>query len=176
MTPFDWKFLQIGILRAKDLWKNIAILQEGGSTHVPPTQPVIRVFLLHKQGDNVILYFLECMFWFFCLTFSEEWKLLRNLPKISVLDGSPLSRADLRAVKIDMCRMCVILSAKVSGCTSVQLVSDSLPVHFWFTSGTRECSVLTEHFYNVLTEHVFKNLGTLEHFKKYWEIENYKKF
>merc|ERR1712156_241070 len=43
----------------------------------------------------------------------KEWKLLQNLPKISVLNGSPLSRADLRAVKIDMCRMCVILSAKV---------------------------------------------------------------
>ena len=45
--------------------------------------------------------------------FSEEWKMLQNLPKISVLNGSPLSRADLRAVKIDLCRMCVILSAKV---------------------------------------------------------------
>ncbi len=43
----------------------------------------------------------------------REWMLLRNLPKISILDGSPLSRADLRAVKIDMCRLCVILSAKV---------------------------------------------------------------
>merc|ERR1719420_252775 len=38
--------------------------------------------------------------------------MLQNLPKISVLNGSPLSRADLRAVKIDMCRMCVTLSAK----------------------------------------------------------------
>ena len=46
--------------------------------------------------------------------FPGEWKLLQNLPKISVLNGSPLSRADLRAVKIDMCRLCVILSAKVS--------------------------------------------------------------
>lgn len=44
----------------------------------------------------------------------KEWNLLRNLPKISVLNGSPLSRADLRAIKIDLCRMCVILSAKVS--------------------------------------------------------------
>ena len=45
--------------------------------------------------------------------FSGEWKLLQNLPKISVLNGSPLSRADLCAVKVDMCRLCVILSAKV---------------------------------------------------------------
>jgi hypothetical protein len=47
------------------------------------------------------------------LFFSDEWRLLQNLPKISVLNGNPLSRADLRAVKIDMCRMVVILSAKV---------------------------------------------------------------
>jgi len=46
--------------------------------------------------------------------FSGEWRLLQNLPKISVLNGDPMSRADLRAVKIDMCRMVVILSAKVS--------------------------------------------------------------
>ena len=51
---------------------------------------------------------------YFFFNFTEEWKLLQNMPKISVLNGSPLSRADLRAVKIDMCRMCVILSAKVS--------------------------------------------------------------
>lgn len=47
------------------------------------------------------------------LSLTEEWRLLQNLPKINVLNGSPLSRADLRAVKVDMCRMCVILSAKV---------------------------------------------------------------
>ena len=29
--------------------KNVFILQEGGSTHVSPTQPVIRVVLLHKK-------------------------------------------------------------------------------------------------------------------------------
>ncbi|XP_076368256.1 calcium-activated potassium channel slowpoke-like isoform X2 [Tachypleus tridentatus] len=43
----------------------------------------------------------------------REWKMLQNLPKISVLNGSPLSRADLRAVNINLCDMCVILSAKV---------------------------------------------------------------
>ncbi len=65
----------------------------------------------------------------------REWKTLQNLPKISVLNvrrikhifnffmgiqiispfqGSPLSRADLRAVNVNLCDMCVILSAKVS--------------------------------------------------------------
>ncbi|KFM61375.1 Calcium-activated potassium channel slo-1, partial [Stegodyphus mimosarum] len=43
----------------------------------------------------------------------REWKMLQNLPKISILSGSPLSRADLRAVNINLCDMCVILSAKI---------------------------------------------------------------
>ena len=75
----------------------------------------------------------------------REWSLLKNLPKISVLDGCPMSRADLRwfdiiqpptyfhprakltkhfsirislfssyrAIKINFCRTCIILSAKV---------------------------------------------------------------
>merc|ERR1719347_2132507 len=44
----------------------------------------------------------------------REWKTLQNLPKISILDGAPLSRADLRSVNVSLCDMCVILSAKVS--------------------------------------------------------------
>jgi len=43
----------------------------------------------------------------------REWKMLQNLPKITVLNGSPLSRADLRAVNVNLCDMCVILSAKI---------------------------------------------------------------
>ena len=44
----------------------------------------------------------------------REWYLLKNLPKISVMEGSPMSRADLRALKIKLCKTCVILSAKVN--------------------------------------------------------------
>ena len=33
---------------------------------------------------------------------------------ISYFKGSPLSRADLRAVNVNLCDMCVILSAKIS--------------------------------------------------------------
>ena len=44
----------------------------------------------------------------------REWDTLATLPKISVLHGSPMSRADLRAVNINLCDMCIILSAKVS--------------------------------------------------------------
>merc|ERR1719376_1263963 len=43
----------------------------------------------------------------------REWKTLQSLPKISIVNGSPLSRADLRAVNVNLCDMCVILSAKV---------------------------------------------------------------
>ena len=32
---------------------------------------------------------------------------------LRLLEGSPLSRADLRAVNVNLCDMCVILSAKV---------------------------------------------------------------
>lgn len=32
-----------------------------------------------------------------------------------MLQGSPLSRADLRAVNVNLCDMCTILSAKVAG-------------------------------------------------------------
>ncbi|XP_037400135.1 calcium-activated potassium channel subunit alpha-1-like isoform X4 [Pygocentrus nattereri] len=41
----------------------------------------------------------------------REWETLHNFPKVSILPGSPLSRADLRAVNINLCDMCVILSA-----------------------------------------------------------------
>ncbi|KAL6487301.1 hypothetical protein MHYP_G00039270 [Metynnis hypsauchen] len=41
----------------------------------------------------------------------REWESLHNFPKVSILPGTPLSRADLRAVNINLCDMCVILSA-----------------------------------------------------------------
>ena len=37
------------------------------------------------------------------MTFLErEWGLLRNMPKISVMNGNPLNRADIRAVKVSL--------------------------------------------------------------------------
>ena len=48
-----------------------------------------------------------------CDYLKREWKTLYNLPKISILNGSPLSRADLRAVNINLCDMCVIISARI---------------------------------------------------------------
>ena len=49
----------------------------------------------------------------------REWKTLENLPKISVLAGCPRNREDLRAVNVNLCDMCIILSAKVRGLTNV---------------------------------------------------------
>jgi potassium large conductance calcium-activated channel subfamily M alpha protein 1 len=70
----------------------------------------------------------------------KEWKNLCNFPKISILDvspetfwhavydacfllkGSPLNRANLRAVNINLCDMCVILSARKSSVDDLNLV------------------------------------------------------
>ncbi|KAF3704334.1 Calcium-activated potassium channel subunit alpha-1 [Channa argus] len=41
----------------------------------------------------------------------REWETLHNFPKVTILPGTPLSRADLRAVNVNLCDMCVILSA-----------------------------------------------------------------
>ena len=43
----------------------------------------------------------------------REWGLLSNLPKISVMEGSPNNRADLRAVKVNLARTVILLSAMV---------------------------------------------------------------
>ncbi|CAH1799940.1 unnamed protein product [Owenia fusiformis] len=42
---------------------------------------------------------------------SKEWKTLGNFPDVYILPGSPLCRADLRRVRINRCKMCVVLSA-----------------------------------------------------------------
>ena len=43
----------------------------------------------------------------------REWGLLSNLPKISVMVGNPTNRADLRAVKVNLAKMTILLSAMV---------------------------------------------------------------
>ncbi|CAH1794980.1 unnamed protein product [Owenia fusiformis] len=42
----------------------------------------------------------------------KEWKTLCNFPKLIILNGSPLNRANLRAMNINLCDMCTILSAR----------------------------------------------------------------
>ncbi|XP_047233016.1 calcium-activated potassium channel subunit alpha-1 isoform X11 [Girardinichthys multiradiatus] len=51
----------------------------------------------------------------------REWETLHNFPKLSILPGTPLSRADLRAVNINLCDMCVILSANQNNTDDVSL-------------------------------------------------------
>ncbi|XP_059373914.1 calcium-activated potassium channel subunit alpha-1a-like isoform X12 [Carassius carassius] len=51
----------------------------------------------------------------------REWETLHNFPKVSILPGTPLSRADLRAVNINLCDMCVILSANQSNIDDASL-------------------------------------------------------
>ncbi|XP_043959135.1 calcium-activated potassium channel subunit alpha-1-like isoform X2 [Gambusia affinis] len=51
----------------------------------------------------------------------REWETLHNFPKVSILPGTPLSRADLRAVNINLCDMCVILSANQNNIDDVSL-------------------------------------------------------
>ncbi|XP_051958303.1 calcium-activated potassium channel subunit alpha-1-like isoform X8 [Xyrauchen texanus] len=51
----------------------------------------------------------------------REWETLHNFPKVSILPGTPLSRADLRAVNINLCEMCVILSANQNNIDDVSL-------------------------------------------------------
>ena len=77
------------------------------------------------------------------LIFLGEWHLLKNLPKVSCLNGSPLSRADLRAVKIDMCRMCVVLSAKV---ILIHRLSPAYPHLFLFQLIYRDIQLLYYNF------------------------------
>jgi len=42
----------------------------------------------------------------------REWKTIWSFPKISVVNASPLSRADLRAVSIAACDMYVVLARR----------------------------------------------------------------
>ena len=68
LAPFDWKFLQIGTLRAKDLRRTEPILQEVGSTHIPPLiQSVFRVVLLQKRANVWTLMSTHCTFYHFLL-------------------------------------------------------------------------------------------------------------
>ena len=55
----------------------------------------------------------SCFIYVFIILNLREWPLLKNLPKMSVMEGSPMNRADLMALKIKVCRTCILLSAKV---------------------------------------------------------------
>ena len=80
------------MLRAKDLRKNVFILQEGGFTHVPPTQPVFRPVLLHTEAfiwRHEDFFPLVYLFWFIkCIKYAKVKKiemLNLNLYQIKVI-------------------------------------------------------------------------------------------
>jgi len=54
----------------------------------------------------------------------REWKTLQNLPKISILAGCPRNREDLRAVNVNLCDMCIIVSAKVPSSSDDSSLAD----------------------------------------------------
>ena len=50
LPPFNWKLFKFGSVSVRDIWKNVPILQVGGSALVPPTSLVLRLVLLHKKA------------------------------------------------------------------------------------------------------------------------------
>ncbi|OQV21010.1 Calcium-activated potassium channel slowpoke [Hypsibius exemplaris] len=50
----------------------------------------------------------------------KEWQYILNLPRINIVRGTALNRADLRSVTLNTCKMCVILGAPSTG---VQMVN-----------------------------------------------------
>lgn len=65
-----------------------------------------------QNDDNEKLFSrMEISLYFFCLRAKNFQYFLFG--SNDVLQGSPLSRADLRAVNVNLCDMCCILSAKV---------------------------------------------------------------
>lgn len=55
--------------------------------------------------------YITFIIFYVCCTESILFLVLNNT--VVIFQGSPLSRADLRAVNVNLCDMCVILSAKV---------------------------------------------------------------
>ena len=45
----------------------------------------------------------------------REWPLLQNFPRVFALDGSVHERANLRAVNVTRCAMCIVASAEAAG-------------------------------------------------------------
>uniref|UniRef100_A0A8C9L3L4 Potassium calcium-activated channel subfamily U member 1 n=1 Tax=Pavo cristatus TaxID=9049 RepID=A0A8C9L3L4_PAVCR len=60
-------------------------------------------FLYHELKDIVLLGPLEYL--------QREWKFIQNFPKLWLFSGSALSCADLKAVNVQDCSACVILSS-----------------------------------------------------------------
>ncbi|XP_074973587.1 potassium channel subfamily U member 1 [Phalacrocorax aristotelis] len=71
-------------------------------------------FIYHELKDIVFLGSLEYL--------QREWKLIQNFPKLWLFSGSALSCADLRAVNVQGCAACAILSSDTTASNNPSLV------------------------------------------------------
>ncbi|XP_065603225.1 potassium channel subfamily U member 1 [Cyrtonyx montezumae] len=71
-------------------------------------------FLYHELKDIVLLGPLEYL--------QREWQCIQNFPKLWLFSGSALSFADLKAVNVQDCAACVILSSKIPVSNNPSLV------------------------------------------------------
>jgi len=79
-----------------------------------PESPVLglRNFVLPLRASNYHYEELKPIVFIGNLVFLEkEWKSICNFPKLYILPGSPNDRSNLRAVNIQFCDMCVIISS-----------------------------------------------------------------
>ncbi|KFV58437.1 Calcium-activated potassium channel subunit alpha-1, partial [Tyto alba] len=71
-------------------------------------------FIYHELKDIVFLGSLEYL--------QREWKFIQNFPKLWLFSGSALSCADLRAVNVQDCAACAILSSNTAASSNRSLV------------------------------------------------------
>ncbi|KAF1503568.1 Potassium channel subfamily U member 1, partial [Megadyptes antipodes antipodes] len=71
-------------------------------------------FIYHELKDIVFLGSLEYL--------QREWKFIHNFPKLWLFSGSALSCADLRAVNVQHCASCAILSSNTTTSSNPSLV------------------------------------------------------
>ncbi|XP_067168375.1 potassium channel subfamily U member 1 [Apteryx mantelli] len=71
-------------------------------------------FIYHELKDIVFLGSLEYL--------QREWKFIQNFPKLWLFSGSALSCADLRAVNVQHCAACAILSSNTTALSNPSLV------------------------------------------------------
>lgn len=73
----------------------------------------LRSFIMPLRASNLHLRDLKTVVLVGNLEYiKREWKTIANFPKIWILPGSPLSKANLRSVNVNLASMCVILSSK----------------------------------------------------------------
>ena len=93
-----------------------------------PNSPVLglRNFVLPLRASNYHYDELKPIVFIGNLVFLEkEWKSICNFPKLYILPGSPNDRSVLRAVNIQFCDMCVIMSSIDHDTNDTHLVDKS---------------------------------------------------